>query len=61
LWEPQEGRIVIRYDNLKDLGSYAGILLHEVAHARSGATDCTRKFENELTDLLGIVVQQTIG
>ena len=61
LWEPQEGRIVIRYDNLKDLGSYAGILLHEIAHARSGAIDCTRKFENELTDLLGIVIQQTIG
>lgn len=61
LWQPQEGRIVIKRDTLKDLKRYAGTLLHEVAHARSRATDCTRDFETELTGLLGIVIQQTIG
>lgn len=53
LWQPNEGRIVVRRDTLEDPSSFAGALLHEVAHARSGATDITRAFESELTVLLG--------
>ncbi|BAP62900.1 ATP-binding protein [Methanococcus maripaludis] len=40
VWEKDERRIIIRRDQLKDLGSYSGVLLHELAHARSGAGDC---------------------
>lgn len=60
LWSPEERRIIIKYDQLKDLKSYAGTLLHETAHARSQAIDCTRDFENELTSLLGIIIKKTI-
>lgn len=60
LWVPEERRIIIKYDQLKNLKSYAGTLLHEIAHARSQAIDCTRDFENELTNLLGIITKKSI-
>jgi len=55
LWEPYNKRIIIKRDQLKGLKSYAGTLLHEIAHALSGASDVSREFENELTRLLGRV------
>jgi len=45
--------IIIRRSALQSLHHYAGVLLHEIAHAISGADDITREFENELTVLLG--------
>ena len=53
VWEEHENRIVIKRDQLKDLVSFAGTLLHETAHAISGASDITIEFENELTQFLG--------
>lgn len=53
LWQAAEGRIVVRRDQLASPEAFAGTLLHELAHARSGAGDMTRAFENELTDLMG--------
>jgi len=53
LWEEHNQRIIIKRTQLKDLKSYAGTLLHEIAHATSGASDVSREFENELTSLLG--------
>ena len=53
LWECDKGRIVIRRDQLKTLESYAGTLLHESAHATSGAGDVSREFELELTNIIG--------
>lgn len=53
VWEEHEKRIVIKRDQLKDLVSFAGTLLHETAHAISGTSDITIEFENELTHLLG--------
>lgn len=44
----------IRRDQLKSLPDFGGVLLHEVAHARSGHGDVTRGFETELTELLGV-------
>ena len=55
LWQAQEKRIVIKRSELRDAARFAGTLLHEAAHARSGATDCTRDFEDELTRLLGLL------
>ena len=55
LWEPDKKRIIIKRDQLKDLSAYAGTVLHETAHAISGAGDVSREFENALTLLLGMV------
>ena len=53
VWEEHENRIVIKRDQLKDIVSFAGTLLHETTHAISGATDITIEFENKLTHFLG--------
>jgi len=54
LWEPTERRIVIKRDVLNSKPGFIGLLLHEAAHAKGGATDQTREFEGDLTDFLGI-------
>jgi hypothetical protein len=54
LWDPATRSIVIRRDQLRSLADFAGTLLHEIAHARSGYGDVTRAFEIELTDYLGL-------
>ena len=54
LWEPQNSRIVVKRDALRSKSRFVGVLLHEAAHAKSGASDQTREFEGGLTDLLGI-------
>lgn len=60
LWEPSKSRVIIKRSQLSDLQSYAGTLLHEIGHARSGANDISGKFEDELTKLLGIIAQNSI-
>jgi hypothetical protein len=51
LWDPP--RIIIKRTQLRNLELYAGTLLHEIAHARSGAPDISSEFEQSLTNLLG--------
>lgn len=53
LWDPASGNIIIRRDQLRSLDIFAGTLLHEMVHAKSGYCDVTRDFENELTNMLG--------
>ena len=53
LWESNTGRLVVKRDQLKNIESYAGTLLHETAHALSGAGDVSREFELELTNIIG--------
>lgn len=53
VWEGGKKRIIIKRDELRDIESYAGTLLHEVAHATSMAGDITRDFELELTSMIG--------
>ena len=55
LWEAAEERIIIKRTQLRSLKEYASTLLHEIAHARSGTSDISREFEDELTSLLGLV------
>ena len=55
LWDPASGSIIILRSQLRSLREFAGTLLHEIAHARSGYDDVTRDFENELTYMLGDV------
>jgi hypothetical protein len=61
LWEEDEGRIVIKRTQLKNLPDYAGTLLHEAAHAISGAPDVSEVFEQELTDLIGMSAAQVLS
>ncbi len=60
VWDPIEQRIIVKRSQLADLATYAGTLLHEVAHARSGADDITEEFEQALTSELGKVVANRI-
>jgi hypothetical protein len=58
LWDSESSSIIIRRDQLRSLDAFAGVLLHEVAHSRTGYDDITREFENELTRLLGVVARR---
>jgi hypothetical protein len=53
LWDGTTESIVIKRDQLKSVKAFAGTLLHEIAHAKTGFDDVTREFENALTELLG--------
>ena len=55
LWDPAQRRIVINRRCLRSTDLFVATLLHEVAHAITGATDLTAEFEDGLTDLLGTV------
>ncbi len=58
LWEPARNRIIIKRSQLASLSGFAGTLLHEIAHARSGADDVSRAFEWALTELLGSITER---
>jgi hypothetical protein len=53
LWEPSNHRIIIKRSELRSLEAFAGTLLHEITHARTGYDDVTREFEHGLTEALG--------
>lgn len=53
LWDGE--RITVKRSTLSDLGAYAGVLLHEAAHATGGGNDATLGFEMDLTRMLGRV------
>lgn len=60
LWQPEDGRILIKRKQLQSISDYAGTLLHECAHARSGQGDVNRGFEEELTSIIGLMVSKLI-
>lgn len=55
VWDPSIPAIVIKRSNLVSIAVYSATLLHEVAHAISGAADTTRRFEDVLTRFLGLI------
>ena len=61
VWEGHNQRIIIKRDQLKNIESYAATLLHEIAHAKSGASDISSKFEIQLTSLLGSVISKFLN
>jgi hypothetical protein len=61
VWEPAEGRIVIKRDQLSSIARYAGTLLHEIAHAETGTPDISAGFEDALTGELGEVAGSSLG
>jgi hypothetical protein len=52
--------IIIKRSQLQSESSFLGTLLHEVAHAKSSASDISLRFEQELTNLLGQIAQKQI-
>jgi hypothetical protein len=54
VWDRELGAIVVKRSELESLSSFAGTLLHEAAHAQTGAVDATRFFESVLTEYLGL-------
>jgi hypothetical protein len=61
VWEAADRRIVIRRDQLSELASFAGTLLHEIGHMVSGAQDGSLDFESELSRLLGLTAATALG
>lgn len=55
LWDEASNSIIILRKQLGSVRGFAGTLLHEIAHARTGYDDVSRDFENALTDMLGQV------
>jgi hypothetical protein len=55
LWEPDKRRIIIKRSVLADIQSFAGTLLHEITHAKSGFSDVSREFESKLTEVIGVL------
>ena len=54
VWDPKLRAVVIKRSQLGSRADFAGTLLHEVAHALTGAADATREFEGVLTEYLGM-------
>jgi hypothetical protein len=52
-WDESSQSIVISRPMLKSIQKYAGTLIHELIHAKTGQEDVTRAFENSLTDAIG--------
>lgn len=55
LWQGDKHRILIKRSQLHSLQDFCGTLLHECAHAISGADDVSREFEKELTHMVGLL------
>ncbi|MHA1756629.1 MAG: ATP-binding protein, partial [Promethearchaeota archaeon] len=60
IWDSENEQIVIKRNQLKSVKSYAGTLLHEIAHAQSGASDISEGFENELTSIIGLILSKIV-
>jgi hypothetical protein len=60
VWDRAEQAIIIKRSTLDSLAHYAGTLLHELAHATTGAPDVTRQFETALTEYLGQTARRAV-
>jgi len=60
LWQPSDEMIVIKREQLSNLNSFAGTLLHEIAHAKSGYPDIDQGFELALSNFLGDISEKAI-
>jgi len=61
VWDNSIPAIVIKRSALSSLADYAGVLLHEMAHAMSGAPDVSRNFEVTLTRYLGLAASAALS
>lgn len=55
-----DGTQIIIKRSVLTSGSFLAVLLHEFAHCISGASDNTREFENQLTEMLGHAMNELL-
>jgi hypothetical protein len=60
VWEPNTSSIIIHRPMLNSIKDYAGTLIHEAIHAKSGLGDISRNFEGELTTAIGQVCEKAL-
>ncbi len=60
VWEPSTSSIIIQQRMLNSIKDYAGSLIHEAIHAKSGLSDIDRGFEHELTVAIGQVCEKAL-
>ena len=61
LWDEATSSIIILRRQLGSLEEFAGTLLHEIAHAKTGYADVSRDFESALTEMLGRVASSQLS
>jgi len=61
VWFPNTGSIIILRKMLNSLKDFAGTLIHEAIHAKSGMGDISRNFEHELTVAIGQVCEKALS
>ncbi len=61
VWDPNTGSIIILRKQLALLKDYAGTLIHEALHAKSGLGDVSRNFEHALTVAIGQVCDKALA
>jgi hypothetical protein len=61
VWESNTGSIIILRKMLNSIKDYAGTLIHEAIHAKSGMGDISRNFEHELTIAIGQVCEKALS
>jgi hypothetical protein len=52
-WDSNTNAIVLSRKTLKSISLYAGTLIHELIHAKTGLDDVSREFESSLTEAIG--------
>lgn len=60
VWDPSTRTIIILRKMLRSVRDYAGTLVHEAIHAKSGAGDVNRQFETELTTAIGQISEKAL-
>lgn len=60
IWDSNTSSIIIHRPVLNSLKDYAGTLIHEAIHAKSGLGDVSRNFESELTIAIGQVSEKAL-
>ena len=60
LWDSNTRTIIILRKQLNSIRDYAGTLIHEATHAKSGLADVTREFETQLTAAIGLVCEKAL-
>lgn len=60
LWDPPNGRIIIKRTQLRSRERFLGTLLHEIGHAFTAAPDIDPEFEEGLTNLLGTTTEAAL-
>jgi hypothetical protein len=61
VWEGLTDRVIVHRRELRSVEAFAGTLLHELTHARSGTGDVTRQFESALTETIGRIAAMVCG